>query len=329
MTTSVNTLQNNATVVVVGAGPAGMSAALWLKHLGLQPLILEKESQPGGMQRFNFLHNEWVLGQQNMTGVQVGEHFFQHILDEDIECRCGVSIHRIDRDNNEIVITYLNDAGVEVSLCCGAVLVATGTRFLGSEILPVSAESVKDKHQVIVEGPYAFLEMESIANQRVAIIGAGDNAFENALRLLKNNCDVFLLARSQPSAQKKFLDEVISHPLFTLYQSVRMNSVDIIPGGVSLRFSIPTPVHLDVDRLHVLAGYQPNSRELSQVFGAELQCDAKAFVLVDAEGRTTIPGVYAAGDICNPAFPSVVSALASGALAAKTISRDFSASSHS
>jgi NADPH-dependent glutamate synthase beta chain and related oxidoreductases len=49
-------------VAVIGAGPAGLSAALWLHLLGLAPTLFERETDPGGMLRFNFLTNEWVLG---------------------------------------------------------------------------------------------------------------------------------------------------------------------------------------------------------------------------------------------------------------------------
>jgi thioredoxin reductase (NADPH) len=314
------------TVAIIGAGPAGMSAALWVKQLGMHPVIFEKEPQAGGMQCFNFLLNEWVLGQQEKTGVQIGESYYQHILQENVECHFNSQVNSIQCLDDGVILQVEKDDS-ELTVSCRALILAVGTRFLGAEILPDVGKGIlegSEQHpkDFIIEGPYAFENIKSLAGKRIAIVGAGDNAFENASLLLEHDCEVIMLARSQASAQKKFIDAVLSNPLFTLYESATINAVDVSSASVLLNFSTKEMQRVTVDRLHVLAGYQSNASHLLPLISQHLECDDDGFVVVDDSGRTNINNIYSAGDVCDPIFPSVVSAVASGALAAKTISLD-------
>ncbi len=324
-------MKNNK-VVVIGGGPAGLSAALWLKNLGFMPVVLEKEPRTGGMQNFNFLPNDWVLGQLDSTGVGIAKHFQQHIDSESIEVHVGCELVYMQPVNN------VSDTGFDISvtingesqvITCRAIILANGTRYRGRDVLACDGlDAVAEKY--IVEGPYCFNDIESLDSQRIVIVGAGDNAFENALMLLEKNCQVFMVSRSIPKAQTKFTDKVIGHPNFSLFESSKITSVSVVNSAKnreSHRLSVSFgQKELLVDKIHVLAGYQPNSEEMCSIIssgiGQSLQCDQQGFVIVDESNRTNIPNIYAAGDICNKQFPCVVTALSGGALAAKTISQD-------
>ena len=190
----------------------------------------------------------------------------------------------------------------------------------------------------VIEGPYAFLDVERHKNKRVLIVGAGDNAFENAAMLLQQGCQVTIIARSAPSARSQFVDEVAVHPQSTIIDGASIMSVKKINPTeieIDIRSNDSSKNHplvsknkstLVVNQIHILAGYCSNAGTVNSLMlsgvGESLDCDSNQFLLVDRLGRTNVSHIYAAGDVCNTDFPCVVSAVASGALAAKTASQD-------
>ena len=317
-------------VAVIGAGPSGLSAALWLKNLGLQPVVIEKAANTGGMQNFNILDNDWVLGQQGSTGVGVAQVYHQHVEAHDIPLCLSTQVVAIESLDAGF---FLQLDGVD-DISVDAVILATGTRYVGHEIFADVEGFDNIKADNIVDGPYAFFDLDQLGDIsahdepiHIAIMGAGDNAFENALMLLERGCRVSIIARTTPKAQKKFTDAVSRNTLFSLYEQAAITRFQQHGDGLYIDVENEAVHPLLIKRLHVLAGYQPNN-DINDLFrqglGQSLVCDAAGFLVIDELGRTNIKGVYAAGDNSNPHFPSVVSAVASGALAAKTISRDFS-----
>lgn len=319
-------------VVVIGAGPAGLSAALWLKNLGFVPIVLEREAVLGGMQNFNFLANDWVLGQIDVTGVDIAQQYQQHMLNEKIDIRTQQIIKAITKTDEGYGVDVLaEDSAVSQAIHCSAIIIANGTRYVGQEILSHCADFSAVDTSLIIEGPYAFVDgadKNNSGNKKILIVGAGDNAFENALMLLEKGCSVWMVARSKPKAQNKFMDKVMGHNRFTLFEYAEIANVvqRQRDDRATLSVSVADLV-IDVDSIHILAGYQSNAKSVCDLVqdgvGQALLVDDNYFLQVDNAARTNVPFIYAAGDVSNTLFPCVVSAVASGALAAKSISNDF------
>jgi thioredoxin reductase len=310
----------NKKVVVIGAGPAGLSAALWLKNLGFTPVVIEKKSITGGMQNFNFLNNDWVLGQADVTGVDIAKNFDAHIAKEEIDLRLNESVEQVIMSDNDVRVVLASQSSIHAC----AIIIASGTRYRGREILPLDCGVMVD--DAIIEGPHAFLHIDTLVQKKIIIIGAGDNAFENALLLLEQECYVTMLARSLPTAQSRFLETVLDHPNFTLLTHAVIHDITKKDGMLIATVENDQVYQIKADRLHVLAGYQANTDRLPAVISSgieqQLQYDEKGFLVVDACGQTNVKNIYAVGDVCNTQFPCVVSAIASGALAAKIISQN-------
>lgn len=316
-------------VYILGGGPAGLSAALWLKNLGFAPCIVEAGERPGGMQNLNFLPNDWVLGQVGLTGPQLVDRFVAHVEQVDVPMRCGLRPTRIDGGLGAFRLRLADSRGTEHVEVCAALLLATGTRYRAAEVLagvPGFADLPAD---CLRYGPYAFDALAACANQRVLIVGGGDNAYENVRLLIEAGASVDLVLRSPPRAQRylrALVEQAEAAGACRIHRGARLlrleRGADGIGATIGSASGIATPT---VDRIHVLAGYEPNFAVLDALADAlrvALRRDANGYLSVDARLRTGVPGIYAAGDICNPAFPSVVSAIAQGAQAAKTIELD-------
>ena len=311
--------------MIIGGGPAGLSAGLWLRNLGLEPVIAEKEAALGGALRLNFLENAWILGQPGKTGSQLAEDYSDHVRRMDLDCRTACSPIAIQPGNPGWRV-ILDQEGERITASFAAIVMATGTRFRGAELLAGIPGFESLPSDRVAFGPFAFKDMDTLGGMHVAIVGGGDNAFENARFLLDRGARVTLLVRSSPRAQRQLLDSVLQRPDFRLLQSARLVGCGHGLGGIALEVEQGGSVStLLADRLHVLAGYEPNTGFLDALFVAGTprpDCDSSGYLLTDSWGRTASPGIYAAGDVCNREFPSVVSALSGGARVAKAIEAD-------
>lgn len=317
-------------VAIVGGGPAGLSAALWLHNLGIQPLLIESNDRIGGLQHLNFLGNNWVLGHLEQTGPQLATRFASHITGLGIKTLTGTTITGISFESDHLGLLLTDRSGKTAHLSAVAAIVATGTRFRAEEVFTDVEGFTSIDTQRILYGPYAFVAPERCVNARILIIGGSDNAYENARLLAPAAGIIHLAIRSRPKAQQSLVDAIESevnrnrcqvwYPAWV--RRVADNNGEIVVGVQTMN-GIKS---LAVDWIHVLAGYQPNSDFLKHCLPPTqancLKYDAQGYLKVDTSGRTDLQRFYAAGDICSPNFPSVVNAIAQGAIAAKTIEFD-------
>jgi thioredoxin reductase len=285
-------------VLIVGAGPAGLSCALWLKKLGLAPIILDRAALAGGLMNRNTLPNDWVLGQVGETGPSLAARFVRHVASLQVPISLGIDGLSMVRGDLGFQAQW-QERGESRRLACAAVVLATGTRVRGAESLS-GVPGLEEISPHVRYGPTAFDDIPEAARGLTLIVGGGDNAAENAHMLLAAGGEVGVVARSEIRAQTGDFAA-------TLFSE-----------------ACPSLV-VKAQRLHVLTGYEPNS-DFSTGFDVDtwraLRRDEQAYLCTDAAGRCGVPGVYAAGDVCNPVFPSVVSAMAHGAMVAKAIERD-------
>ncbi|WP_018604559.1 NAD(P)/FAD-dependent oxidoreductase [Uliginosibacterium gangwonense] len=314
-----------APVLVVGAGPAGMSCALWLHNLGLRPWLIDQAGEAGGLMNANTLPNNWVLGQIAQTGPQMASQFARHLASLPIRVDMGVERFAVNRQGDALQVAVWTTQGV-VHQPCAAVVLATGTRVRGRETLGgiPGIDSIEARR--VCYGPAAFENLALAAQGRTVIIGGGDNAVENAHMLLMAGGEVVLLARSEFRAQAALMSQLIDQPRVRLLQQASVQQIEPTAAGMALSISSPQGLEsIEAQRLHVLVGYEPNGNlEASFEAGvwSAMQHDAQGYLCVDSWGRCGAKGIYAAGDVCNPVFPNVVSAMSQGAQVAKVIERD-------
>lgn len=316
-------------VAILGAGPAGMSCALWLKNLGCQPVVLECEREAGGLLRHNVLTNDWVLGQQGMTGSAMARQFAAHLAQSRIPVHYGVAPDLICVRDKEFVLAW---AGGDEELTASALVIATGTRVAGREWLAALPGASSVPADRLVVGPAAFGNENRFRGKQVLVIGGGDNAHEFVrftAPLAEHQVMLVRNTRKAQAAQQSAVDALVDAGQVSLYPHTVVTALEWRNQQLVAKLGgegAPA-TQLLADLLVVQAGYRPNSDAVLAALPTELAqalaVDSDGYLPTDAHGRTRCPGIYAIGDISNRDTPCVVTALAAGATAARAIERSF------
>jgi thioredoxin reductase (NADPH) len=310
-------------VPIIGGGPAGMSCALWLRNYGLRPVIIEKDRALGGMARRSPYPNEWLLGQHGKTSRENAAEFAAHIRELGIETWLGTTPQRLRRENDERWRLDAAGATATRSLSGPAIVIATGTRFAGEEWLDEVANARRMAAAGRLHlGASAVGEPGADLGSHVAVIGGGDNAFDVSRMLAEKGVRVTVIMRSKsPKAQPLLVERLRPYQASGQVQVMAEHTVvalDDAASRVSIRLN--GGGELEADHVVLLFGYRPNTNE---TWLAELAptTNARGYLVVDSNMETSCGGMFAAGDVANPAHPCIATALASGAIAARQIAK--------
>jgi thioredoxin reductase (NADPH) len=311
-------------ICIIGGGPAGMSCAIWLKHFGFYPIILEKSKQLGGSQNMNPFHNRWYLGVPGKTGKELAQECRQHIELELIPTLLGSKLKRILREENNFKICT-----EEHEIIAQSIVIATGLRFKGDETL----KSIAVPHQSLSSKRVSFNPgiLPTNHGQIVAVVGGGDNGLGTALMLADTAKHVHLFVRTQFRGFKlnqKSVFEYIQAGKITLHKPASLHQLEGQGEKISIKFKEgdKPEQELLLDYIYFRMGFTPNIEEIIQLFAqggvGEMELNSAGYIQTDRFQRTSIRNVYAAGDVANPRDPCVATAVAHGAIAARSVEED-------
>ena len=295
-------------VIIAGGGPAGMSAALWCADLGLNACLIDCRSDLGG--QLHWIHNpiENYIGAKFADGTECLHRFKASLPDRRIELRTDEEIDRIELESGSVVV----HAGEK--LAARAFVLATGVR---RRTLGVPGEEEFKRKGILGSGSR---DRRQAADLRVAVIGGGDAALENALILAEHAEKVYLIHRREEfSARPGFVEAVDRHQKIEIIFSARVKELG---GSEHLEFlDLEDPekgIHrLLIDKAVIRIGFEPNSELLNMA-----EIDDAGYLVVDAVGRTSLKRVYAIGDVAHPTSPTIATAVGSAATAVKTIASE-------
>jgi len=289
--------------IVIGGGPAGMSAAMWFADLGMSVCIIEKEAELGGLMLSIFAPVTNYPGVRTENGREMRDLFAAQ-LSQDIEIKFSADVRSINTDENFVECSDEN-------IGFGALIYAAGVR---RRMLP----AVKDftGSGVLISGSG---EKRTVEGQRVVIVGGGDAALENAMILGEYAKTVIVVHRGgEFSARTKFVEKAASLPNVTFlmrHEIVRLNGSAKL-GSVTAKSRVDNAEKIiETDRILVRIGTEPNSELLQGI----VELDAAGFIKTDITGATNIKNIYAAGDVANPTSPTIISSAGTAAAAAKAI----------
>ncbi|HEV3470847.1 MAG TPA: NAD(P)/FAD-dependent oxidoreductase [Pyrinomonadaceae bacterium] len=294
-------------VIIIGAGPAGLSAAMWCDELGLDALVLEQEAETGGqlLRVYNAVENH--LGVVAPDGRALRDVFAAQVEGCGFDLWTQVEVESVDLRARQVSLR----SGERLRAV--ALVLATGVR---PRRLGVPGEAEFAGRGVLESGKR---DRDSVAGHDVLVVGGGDAAAENALLLAEVCPTVTLVHRGKRlTARADFAERVRGeHRINVFTEAVlrqiigreRVEAVEIERAGAL------KPFRMAVRGVLVRVGVEPNS----ELFRDQLHADEGGYVVVTGEQETSVEMVFAVGDLSNPLAPTVSGAVGAGATAAKVI----------
>lgn len=294
-------------VIIIGSGPAGLTAAIYLSRAKFAPLVFAGSERGGQLMSTTDVGNfpgfeEDILGPELMRRMQAqAQRFGSVIVDEEV-----ISV---DFSQKPLSVTTNKQ-----SYTADAIIIATGAsaRWLGLE----SEQRLRGKGVSACATCDGFF----FKNKRVAVVGGGDTAMEDANVLTKFAEHVTVIHRSEALAASKFMQErTLANPKITVLYNTEVADVlgDTVVTGVRIRNrKTKEESEIPLQGLFIAIGHKPNTDFLVGQIDLE-----RGYVKVTDQTKTNIKGVFACGDVHDYRYRQAITAAGSGCMAALDVER--------
>jgi thioredoxin reductase (NADPH) len=303
-------------VIIIGAGPAGLSTAFWCDELGLDTLLLEQAEQIGGQLHRVYNPIKDYLGVKTTNGKELLALFTKDVEAADFDLWTQTAITSVDLRARRVSL----QSGENLQSI--SIVIATGVR---PRELGVPGEK-EFAGKGMIES--AARDRDLFAGRDVCVVGGGDAAVENALLLAEVCPTVTLVHRGKKlRARPEFAQSLqSSHRITVFTESVltRIIGAEEVQAVEVQRKEGLKPFQIAVRGVLIRIGVEPNT----ELFRGQLDADEKGFIRVNSEQETSVPMVFAVGDVSNPIAPTISGATGAGATAAKVIAARLNARKH-
>ena len=296
-------------IVIVGAGPAGMTAAIYAVRANMSVLIVDRLAPGGQMINTNEIENYAGVGKIN--GAELSMKMFEHTQELGAEFDYKTISKIRDRGETKILLCEEDDTPITAR----AVIIATGTT---PRILNVPGE---DNFKGTAISWCAVCDGAQYRDKDVVVIGGGNSAVEESIYLAGITNSLTIVTMFDLTADPKVCDRLRAMPNVTIhaYQEVLEFTGEDKLEGIRFRSTREdaTEQYLRCDGIFEYIGLQPGT----EVFADLNILDEMGFILVDDEMRTAVKGIFGAGDAIRKNLRQVVTACSDGAIAANTAAR--------
>ena len=302
-------------VIIIGSGPAGLTAAIYTARADLAPLVIEGEpssnsDQPGGQLMLttdveNFPgFPEGIMGPQLMTDMRAqATRFGAEII--------TAKVSRVDFSERPFCIWIGDPEITEPTHIADTVIVSTGAR---SVMLGLEAEQRLIGHGL---STCATCDGFFFRDQEIAVVGGGDSALEEAGFLTKFASKVTIVhRRDQLRASKIMQQRAFDNPKIEFSWNTVVDDIlgETKVEGLAIRDTVTEEARtLAVNGVFIAIGHQPNT----DLFADQLDMDEAGYLVTGPDNSTTnVEGVFACGDVQDHTYRQAVTAAGSGCMAA-------------
>ncbi len=292
-------------VIIIGSGPAGLTAALYTARANLKPLLIEG-LEAGGQLMLTTLVENWpgfrdgILGPELMAEMRAqSERFGAEIVRGNVTA--------VDLVSYPYVVKTAD--GVHR---CRALIIATGA---SARLLGLPAERALLGHGV---STCATCDGYFFRGKPIAVVGGGDSAMEEAIFLTRFASHVTVVHRraalraSKIMQDKAFANPKISFEWNTEIEDIRDTGKGEVSSMVLFNRMTGERKELVVEGVFVAIGHNPNTA----LFTGQLEMDPNGYIITHSGSRTTVPGVFACGDVQDHHYRQAITAAGSGCMAA-------------
>lgn len=310
MNVNTNKIKYDYDLIIIGAGPAGMTAAIYAQRANLKTLIIEKALVGGKMTKTSEVEN--YPGYEYITGQELSEKMLKQVEKLKVEILYDEVIKVIDGPKHVSKTVILGDENRE--LVAKAIIVATGCLEKKIEIPGEDEYYGKGVSYCGVCDGFLF------KGKAITVVGGGYAACEESLYLTKLTTHLNLVHRREGfRADDKTVNNVLTHPHITKYLNYVV--IEVLGDGkkvtgLKLKNTLTNKIkEIKTDALFPYIGSIPIS-EFVKDLGV---CDKEGYIVVDEICQTKIPGLFAAGDVVSKKLRQIVTATNDGAIAAQYI----------
>jgi thioredoxin reductase (NADPH) len=299
-------------IIIIGAGPAGMSAALCAARSRLKVLLIEK-TLPGGETSTAYRIYNYPGFPNGILGSDLANKMETHLMSYPIYYSC------------ESVYDIANIAAKEKTVCTNL-----GFKYKTKSVVIASGLEPKEldtefERQFLGRGVsyYAQGDWELYQGKEVAVIGGGNCACYAAEHLADIAKSIYLVHRSdQLKAVKTLREKVINNPKITIMWDTILVDIFGIEHVEKMKLEhITTKQHtwIDTKCIFIYVGRKPPQ----DIVNLEVDIDEEGYIITDECMRTNMPGIYAAGDIRSKQIRQISTAVSDGMIAAINAEKDF------
>ena len=292
-------------VLIIGSGPAGLTAALYAARARLEPLLIEGLESGGQLMLTTDVENypgfkDGILGPDLMAAMRgQAERFGTEYIRGDVT--------RVDLSGPPFTVVT-TEAAYETR----ALIIATGA---SARLLGLPSERALMGHGV---STCATCDGYFFREKPIIVVGGGDTAMEEAIFLTKFASHVTVVHRraelraSQIMQKKAFVNPKISFEWDSIIEKVTDTDKGVVTGVVLRDVNTEKTKTLQVDGGFVAIGHIPNTA----LFEGQLERDVNGYIVPHGGARTSVPGVFAAGDVQDHVYRQAITAAGSGCMAA-------------
>lgn len=296
-------------VIIIGAGPAGLSAAVYGKRAGLDIMVIEKSAVSGGQVLTTYEVDNY-LGLPGISGFDLGTKFKEHAESLGTEFKETEVLGISDIAGGKLVET--TDGKYETK----SVVLATGAVH-AKLMIPGEEELAGMGVSYCATCDGAFFR-----GREVAVIGGGDVAVEDAIFLARTCSKVYLIHRRDSlRAAKRLQDELMSLPNVEIIWNTtidRINGEDQVESLEMVQVSTKEKKTLNCNGVFIAVGIHPNTEGLCMT----AKQTENGYLIAGEDCRTSVTGLYAAGDVRKKPMRQIITAVADGANAINSILED-------
>lgn len=290
--------------IIIGAGAAGLASAQYAARGGLKTVILEGMAEGGQIMQITELENY-----PGVFPVVNGIDFIKKMREQAVSFGAEIQtaqVLSIDKIENKFVIKTKNKTFTAPFLCIATGAVHKNLEVPGEKELTGRGVS----YCAVCDGPF-------FRNKKIVVVGGGDSACSEATYLSSISSDVSIIhRRGSFRAQKSVIDKMLAAGVKPIYDTVveSINGSNKVESVTLKNVKTGETSEFQTDAVFIFTGMIPQTELVGM-----LPKDDTGYLITDENMETSMPGLFAAGDVRSKPFRQIVTAVADGAIAALTV----------
>lgn len=299
-------MENKYDVLIIGAGPAGLTAAIYLARNNVNVALIEAKTPGGKISEQSKIEN--YPGFNSVSGTELSISMFSQARENGAKFIIGKVISIENKDELIKLIKLENGLVLESKY----LIIATGMQnIIPKEVINIEKFNNKGvSYCVVCDGPL-------FKDKVCGIIGGGNSAFEEGNYLSSIAKEVHIFVRDKIIAEQRLVDDVEKQDNIFIHrnaQVLKLNGTSSLDSAdVNIEGNI---VNIPIKGLFPYIGFKPAIDFIDQNL---LKLDKKNFIIVDENMETNVPNIFAVGDIISKSIRQITTATSDGTIAAKII----------